>query len=314
MTSSKNTNLQSQVKHAINLRLNLFATRNALRLSHHELIDNLTIDYYNSHILFTDYADRDRHMLEQLADILLDELNNANLPITGVELKHRSDNLSHMSYDPSACDLLAGSPSPDTFEITEHTRHYLVSFHNAGFGTGLFLDMVNGRDIVQQLAQNYPRVLNLFSYTGAFSIAVAHGGALRVIEVDTSSKWLKWSRQNQQLNNVIVVRQRRDDAVKFLTRQKDATFDMIICDPPSYAKPRRGKHFTIEVGYKTMIPHFSRVLSTGGVLLACCNHADTSRNEFKSWFTRYLNFNRWITPPLDFPNATYLKIALFRNP
>ncbi len=319
MNSHHANPLHSATSHALQLRLPLFPHRAALRLSHHEIIPNLTIDTYAGHVLFTAYspyfqfANHIPTKLQQLAHLILDFLTDHNLPAHGVILKYRQDNLSQAASETrDSYQLLAGSAPPDQFSITENNRRYIISFTSAGFATGLFLDMANGRDTVQGLAAQYPQVLNLFSYTGAFSIAAARGGAANIIEVDTSQKWLNWSKNNQQLNNIHTIRQRRDDAVKFLTRQKDSSFDLIICDPPSYARPRRSKPFTIKNGYRDMAKHFSRVLRPSGLLLACCNHTNISPEQFCNWLPSTMTFQRWTTPPHDFTQAAYLKIALLQ--
>ncbi len=309
----------SDVRQCIEARRPLYPQREAVRLSHHELLDGLTVDDYAGNLLFTDYRGHDRRRLTGLAEVCLDALGDLGRPAIGAVVKVRPDNLSHKgvktSVEPA---LLAGSMPADHFEVVERGMRFDVSFVDAGFATGLFLDMAEGRAAVRGVVGGLggeagADVLNLFSYTGPFSIAAAVGGAGRVIEVDTSGKWLGWSQTNQRLNGVSVVRQRREDAVKYLAKQADDSFDLIVCDPPSYANPKKGRRFTIEAGYQAMASHFTRVLRPGGRLLACCNHAGTSHRQFQSWLPDALKLERWIDPPPDFPGADYLKIALLRR-
>ena len=304
------------IRRVLARRRPLFEQRSAVRLSHHELTDRLTIDDYAGHLLLTDYLSRTTDNLARLADELLEALSAEGLAALGATLKQRPDNLSHANRDADDAARaihLAGVAPPPQIEVVEDDRRFIASFERAGFGTGIFLDMAEGRRAVRALAASHQHVLNLFSYTGGFSIAAAQGGAERVIEADTSNKWLAWAREHQQINDVKIVRQRREDAVRLLARQADDAFDLIVCDPPSYAKSRRGQRFTIEAGYRAMEPHFARVLRDGGRLLACCNHAGTSGDQFRNWFTPPLRFERCIDLPGDFPGADYLKIALLRN-
>lgn len=298
-------------------RLSLFADRSAVRLSHHDLLDGLTIDTYDGWVLLTEYRPQPRQKLIALAEEVLLQLADKDLPAHGAVLKERPDNLSHRQHekriDPNAITHLAGALPPTYWTVNEGDLIWQVSFTEAGFSTGIFLDMVEGRQVIRELAGRHPRVLNLFSFTGAFSIAAGRGVAEQIIEVDTHGKWLGWSQTNQKLNGITTVRQRREDAVKFLAKQDDASFDLIICDPPAYANPKKGKRFTIESGYREMAPHFARVLAPGGSLLACCNHAATDRRQFYSWLPDSLNLVRWVSPSPEFEskgNDAYLKIAL----
>ncbi len=303
--------LIEKIDKVLSLRLPLFADRQAVRLSHHELAAGLTIDTYAGHLLLTAYRAHDPATLKHLATALLDRLPNAGQPAHGAVVKFRPDNLSHVEAD-VAGRLLVGQAPPKQFTVLEDDATYQVSFEEAGFGTGLFLDMVEGRRFVRQHSRG-AKVLNLFSYTGPFSIAAALGGAARVIEVDTARKWLAWAQVNQQLNDVQVVRQRRGDAVSYLRRVDDESVDLLICDPPSYANPKRGKRFTVARAYPEMASQFERVLKPGGWVVAACNHARTDRRTFAGWLGERLRLVRWIDPPPDFPGADYLKIAAIRR-
>lgn len=296
----------------------LFETRDAVRLAHHAPVEGLTIDSYAGWGLLTDYRAHGRGFLSDIAELVKDRLADQGLASNGAVVKRRPDNLSHKGGVADAVpEVLVGEAPPARWTVGEAGMRFAVSFDAAGFGTGLFLDMAEGRAVVRGLAEQCPDVLNLFSYTGPFSIAAAVGGAHRVIEVDTSRKWLSWSRENQQLNALPQgrVRQRCEDAVRYLAKQEAASVDLVICDPPSYANPKRGERFTIEQGYRTMASHFPRVLRPGGWLVACCNHAQTPRRRFRQWLERGrgLRFERWVPMPPDFRGAEYLKVALMRR-
>jgi 23S rRNA (cytosine1962-C5)-methyltransferase len=316
--------MRDTTRSTLEARLPLFDDRQAVRLSHHELLSGLTIDDYAGHLLLTDYRGHDRERLTDLAERLLAALNKLGLPAIGATMKRRPDDLAHEGvHTDSDGVLLAGDPPPDAFTVNERGMIFEISFTEGGFATGLFLDMVEGRQAVHNVCRrahaNDKRlhVLNLFSYTGPFSIAATSGGAAEVIEVDTSTKWLGWAQRNQKHNDlwgIGVIRQRADDAVKFLSKQEDESFDLIVCDPPSYANPKRGDRFTVEAGYRRMSRYFERVLPRGGWLLACCNHAQTTMDEFRRWLPPRFELEKRIDPPPDFPGAGYLKALLLRRP
>ncbi len=230
--------------------------------------------------------------------------------------KYRPENLSHLTEDKNSESyrpvLLLGEPPPPRFIINENNLQFVVSF-NQGHSTGLFLDIKLARQLVQQITKPGDEVLNLFSYTGAFSIAAGKAGAGRVIEIDTGAKWLRWSKENQALNQVTVVRQRREDAVHLLRKQKDAAFDLIICDPPTYSTPKSGARFTVEKSYQEMMNDFHRVLRPHGRLLACTNYRGLPRKKFFSLFVRKFALVQEVPISEDFVGDDYLKIGLFKK-
>lgn len=309
---------ESAAARLVHDRAPLYAQRSAVRLSDREIDRDLTVDDYAGHLLLTDYGSGlSRDFLRSVAAAFADALGQIGRTVNSASVKARPDDLAHRGVrQTSAPKLLLGDPPPDRFAVAEDDLLLGVSFVDAGFATGLFLDMVEGRRLVRRLAGEHGQVLNLFSYTGAFSIAAAKGGAQQVIEVDTSRKWLGWSQNNQRLNDVMghgIVRQRCEDAVRLLGKQPDASFDLVISDPPSYANPKRGKRFTVEAGYRQMAGDFERVVRPGGRLLACCNHAGTGRGQVLSWLPKAFKLEQWVHAPPDFANADYLKVALLRR-
>jgi 23S rRNA (cytosine1962-C5)-methyltransferase len=184
---------------------------------------------------------------------------------------------------------------------------------HAGFSTGLFLDIKYARQRVRRHVKAGDQVLNLFSYTGGFSIAAARAGAARVIEVDTSAHWLNWAKENQKLNEVMTIRQRREEAVKFLHKQKDETFDLIICDPPTYSSQKSGARFNVAAGFDDMVDDLLRVLRPGGHALASTNSRSLARQEFLKIFSKHFELVEEIPSSEDFAGDDYLKVGLFRK-
>lgn len=304
---------QSASQAALQRCSGLWPERSAFRLSHEDLLPGLTVDYYAGHLLLTDYRTHVDRLaaLTDLASSMLQSVAQMGWPGWGATVKQRPDNLSRAAGR-DQCMVIAGDPPPRRWVVKEHGLLFEVSFEDAGFGTGVFLDMAEGRRQVAERSAGR-RVLNLFSYTGPFSMAAAVGGAALVIEVDTAGKWLSWSQVNQQLNGVDCVRQRKEDAMKYIGKQSSERFDLIICDPPSYANPKKGKRFTIDRGYRQMLPKLRQLLSGEGELLACCNHAGTERGQFAGWIRRSgLKLIDWVPPSADFAGTDYLKVAWCR--
>src|SRR5439155_5619317 len=120
---------------------------------------------------------------------------------------------------------------------------------SAPLGVGFFPDLRLGRDAVARRVQGR-RLLNLFSYTGAFSVRAAKAGAAEVVAVDTAAKAHARARRNYELSGLdpAKMEQISADALKTLERFADRgrRFDVIVCDPPTFshgAKP--GPTFSI---------------------------------------------------------------------
>ena len=297
-------------------RRRFFENFTAFRLCHHEIGAELTVDYYAGYLLLTYYQNFPPARLGPIAADFVQALRQLGLPFLGAVKKFRPENLSQVVddkcseiYRPQA---LIGELPPARFTVRENDLQFAVSFHE-GFSTGLFLDIKDARQLVRQMVKPGETVLNLFSYTGGFSIAAAKAGAGRVIEVDTGAKWLGWAQENQQLNAVTVVRQRREDAVQFLHKQKDAAFDWIICDPPTYSTQKSGARFTVEKSYQTLCADFARVLRPEGHLLACTNYRELRRKRFFGLLTPEFKLLQEVPSSEDFAGDDYLKVGLFKK-
>ena len=133
--------------------------------------------------------------------------------------------------------LLRGEEPPDYIEIEEYGIPFIVDIHG-GQKTGFFLDQRENRKLVSQYAEG-KRVLNLFAYTGGFSVYAARAGAARVVSIETSERALNTARENFKRNGFdgkpfeFV----KADAFEYL-RKATEEFDLIILDPPAFAKSR----------------------------------------------------------------------------
>jgi 23S rRNA G2069 N7-methylase RlmK/C1962 C5-methylase RlmI len=123
------------------------------------------------------------------------------------------------------------------------------------------------------------RALNLFCYTGSFTVAAAVGGAGSTISVDTSARALKRTGENLALNGCEPGAHRllKEDARKWLGRavKRAERFDWIILDPPSFSRMGRDS-FSVAKDYTTMARQSLELLAGGGQLLAVTNHRGTN--------------------------------------
>lgn len=143
-----------------------------------------------------------------------------------------------------------------------------------GQKTGFFLDQRDNRDLVRQLAKD-KTVLNAFGYTGGFSVTALKGEAKKVVTVDASKKAIQAAEANLELNgyskeeNPCVVADMKD----FLQEMKQDEFDLIILDPPAFAKRHQDKHKGLS-GYRYINAEAIRKIAKGGILFTfSCSQA-----------------------------------------
>jgi 23S rRNA (cytosine1962-C5)-methyltransferase len=196
-----------------------------------------------------------------------------------------------------------------------------------GQKTGFFLDQRENRRSVEKLAQERT-VLNLFSFSGGFSLYAARGGARSVTEVDISAHALAAAQRNYALNksDPRVRNCRREqiqaDAFDWLASRTAGQFDLVILDPPSLAK-REAERSTALAAYKRLGSLGLRQLKPGGILVACSCSAHVSEQDFfgaihaaaKASGRRVEQIQKQGQPadhPAAIPEARYLKSIYLR--
>ena len=170
--------------------------------------------------------------------------------------------------------LMAGSV-PDPHIVTEGPARFLVHMLR-GQNHGLFLDMAEGRRWVRDFAADFKqregrgaRVLNLFAYTCAFSVAALQGGAAHVTNLDMARGALATGQQNHRFNGLT-------QGASFLAHDlfnswgkvtRGGPYDLVIADPPSYQKGS----FVATKDYARLLRRLSDLLAPGGRALLCLN-------------------------------------------
>ena len=152
-----------------------------------------------------------------------------------------------------------------------------------GLSPGLFLDQRANRRWLRKQSSGL-RILNLFSYTGGFSLNAALGGAKEVVSVDINRPFIEWSKKNFELNSL------KPEDWEFWTTEaryfldgcakRNRTFDLVICDPPSFARSKFGL-FRIEDDMHSLLQQIDGVLPIGGRLLFCSNYEKWDILQFR---------------------------------
>jgi Predicted SAM-dependent methyltransferases len=130
------------------------------------------------------------------------------------------------------------------FVVEENGLSFMVNLGDY-LDTGLFLDHRLTRQLVREQCLD-KRVLNLFAYTGSFSVYAAAGGAAEVITVDLSNTYLKWAEKNLQLNGFTDAKKYpciQADVLQYLVTIPEENFDIIILDPPTFSNSKRMEDF-----------------------------------------------------------------------
>ncbi len=184
--------------------------------------------------------------------------------------------------DPALLTPLLGQPADEEFVIRERNLCFRVR-PTAGSNAGLFLDQRENRRRIRELADGR-RVLNLFAYTCGFSVAAAAGGAASVTSVDLSKSRLEMGKENFAVNGLPLEPHTFVCSEVFAyfarARRQGRLFDLIILDPPTFARAKHPKRsFALEKDLGPLLTDALALLAPGGVLLLCTN----SRKLSKRW-------------------------------
>ena len=282
----------------------------------------LTVDRYADFLMVQVYCTGWRRYLKLLTQVLEELLKPAGIyektrPQKTRELESESDGKKYGQ-------LLAGRPAPEPLCVLENGLSYQVSLER-GLNTGLFLDQrKNRRDLSGRVEGK--RFLNLFSYTGAFSVAAAAAGASLVTSVDASPGYMEIARANFSLNRLNPKRHEFlvGDCLAVLDEmlRQQKCFDVILMDPPSFSTTAKSR-FTTRGGTSDLVAAALKLLKTGGVLIASSNHQKVDLAEYLKELRRgalqagsslqviSLNGQPEDFPyPVTFPEGRYLKYAI----
>ncbi len=228
----------------------------------------IAIDRYRDWLHVQVY-ERKRSLEPQVVDILCAALaERLELPRAQVIAKARQRQRGSTQYTRSDND----TPS---FNVSERGLFFEVNLGRY-LDTGLFLDHRETREMVRNMASNR-RVLNLFAYTGSFTVYAAAGGAHMTVSVDLSKTYQAWTRRNLVRNGFDDPSQHRlvrGDASDFIDRmrQQKVSFDLIVVDPPSFSNSKRTRTvFDIQRDHVDLLQRTRTLLAAGGTLLFSTN-------------------------------------------
>ena len=262
---------QERIQSAIELRQRFVSSdTNAYRVIHSEgdFLPGLTVDRYADYLVVQFQTAGIDEWRETILDLLEEKIQPKGI--------YEKDDTEAREWEglQKRAGLLRGEEPPDYVEILENGISFIVDIHT-GQKTGFFLDQRENRKLIGKFSEG-KRVLNLFAYTGGFSIYAARAGATRVVSVETSERALNTCRVNFERNgfagdNYLF---EKEDAFEYL-RAREEEFDLIVVDPPALAK---SKDHVMQASraYKDVSLWAMKRVSRGGLVYtsSCSSYVD----------------------------------------
>ncbi|WP_219137409.1 class I SAM-dependent rRNA methyltransferase [Streptococcus mitis] len=232
----------------------------------------LTVDLYGDYAVFSWY----NSYVYQIRKVISEAFRQVFPEVLGAYEKIRFKGLDYESAH------VYGQEAPDFFTVLENGVLYQV-FMNDGLMTGIFLDQHEVRgSLVDGLAMG-KSLLNMFSYTAAFSVAAAMGGASQTTSVDLAKRSRELSQAHFQANGISTDDHRFVvmDVFEYFkyAKRKGLTYDVIVLDPPSFARNKK-QTFSVAKDYHKLISQSLEIVNPGGIIIASTNAANVSRQKF----------------------------------
>jgi 23S rRNA (cytosine1962-C5)-methyltransferase len=231
----------------------------------------VSIDMYEDKICLSEY--RAKHNLtpegyaewqEGMIAVVASVTGIADELIFAKERKRKTDRFSQYQKT---------GEEKEFYAVSENGLKFWVNLSDY-LDTGLFLDHRLTRQMVRELS-NDKKVLNLFAYTGSFSVYAAAGGAKEVKTVDLSNTYIDWAKQNFQLNQLNDDRKYSfvvSDVLQYLPVIPSESYDLVVMDPPTFSNSKKMKDILdIQRDHVELINQAIRILTPGGILFFSTN-------------------------------------------
>lgn len=313
-----------RIQKAFAMRSRLFSDEktNAFRLFNGEGdgIGGLTIDFYAEYGVITYYSEGIYSMKEWVIEAV-----KRTYPFIGLyEKKRFAQKGTYVEDD----DFVEGEQAPEPLLIMENGIKYAV-YLNDGPMTGIFLDQ---REVRKRINEDYAKdktVLNTFSYTGAFSVAAATGGAVQTTSVDLASRSKERTIEQFSVNGLDLEQQRIHvmDVFEYFkyAQKKQLLFDLVVIDPPSFARSKK-QSFSVAKDYPALLKQAIAITEKNGVIVASTNNSVLGMRKFKTFVeqafkSQKLNYTilEEHTVPDDYPylsnykESNYLKVLFIKR-
>lgn len=282
-----------------------------------EGIGGLTIDYFDGFYLINWYSEG----IYSFKDDVIRALDELCEYKAIYEKKRFDTNGQYIDDD----DFVKGTRGEFPIIIKENGMNYAVDL-NDGAMVGVFLDQREVRKAIRDKYSSGKNVLNTFSYTGAFSVAAALGGAVKTTNVDLAKRSKSKTIEQFSVNGIDYEQQdiKVMDVFEYFkyAKRKELKFDMVILDPPSFARSK--KHtFSTTKNYPALIKDTIAITEKNGIIVASTNNASFDMRKFKGFLdkafketnTHYKVLEEFSLPSdfktiRSYPQGNYLKVLI----
>ncbi|MBP5260250.1 MAG: class I SAM-dependent rRNA methyltransferase [Paludibacteraceae bacterium] len=301
------TLLQNAYRARLAMGLDYTDRHNTFRLVHGEgdFLPGLIVDFYGSTAVMQAHSVGMHLHREMLAELLV-EISEGKIR----QVFYKSETTLPYKADTGAQDgyLIGGD---DDALAWENGLQFTIDWQR-GQKTGFFIDQRANRALLEQYSHGR-RVLNMFCYTGGFSCYAMRGGAGLVHSVDSSAKAIELTNGNIERNFPGDTRHTAyvEDAFKFLERMEQGAYDLIVLDPPAFAKHREALKHALQ-GYKRLNAKAFEKIQPGGILFTFSCSQAVSKEQFRlavfsaaAMSGRKVRILHQMTQPADHPVNIY---------
>ncbi len=283
-------------------------------------IGGLIIDHYDGHYVMNWYSKGIYTFKEYVLQALQETVE-----VKSIYEKKRFDTKGQYVEDD---DFVLGEQPEFPLLVKENGAQFAV-YLNDGAMVGVFLDQRDVRKTIRDKYSKGKHVLNMFSYTGAFSVFAALGGATKTTSVDLANRSLPKTEEQFQVNsinpeehNIVVM-----DVFNYFKYaiKKNLKFDMVILDPPSFAKSKKFT-FSAAKDYKNLLKETIQITEDNGMIVASTNCSTFDMKRFKQFIDaafkesneRYKILEQFSLPAdfktiPEFKEGNYLKVVFIKK-
>jgi len=284
-------------------------------------LGGLTIDYFDGFYLLTWYSLGIYQFKDEIIEALKSEVS-----YKGIYQKRRFDTKGQ--YLESDNDFVFGEKAPEPLIIKENNENFAI-YLDDGPMVGVFLDQREVRKTIRDKYAKDKTVLNTFSYTGAFSVFAARGGAKKTTSVDLANRSRAKTQEQFVINNIDIEKQEiivQDvfDYFNFAVK-KDFLFDMVVVDPPSFARSKK-RTFSVAKDYVKLLKEIIQITNKDGIIVASTNCANFGMVTFRDFIAKAFKeshkkykIEESFSLPKDFKvidefrESSYLKVVFIRK-
>lgn len=314
-----------KINDAIEYRTNFFEDdfTTAFRVLNGEgdRIGGLTIDYFDGFYLLTWYSLGIYQFKEEILDAL-----SSQVEYKGIYQKRRFDTKGQ--YIEGDNDFICGEKAPEPLIVKENNENFAI-YLDDGPMVGVFLDQREVRKTIRDKYAANKTVLNTFSYTGAFSVFAACGGALKTTSVDLANRSRVKTKEQFEINNIDLEEQDIivQDVFDYFTFavKKGFKFDMVVVDPPSFARSKK-RTFSVAKDYVKLLKEIIQITNKDGIIVASTNCSNFGMVTFRDFIAKAFKeshkkykIEESFSLPKDFKvidefrESSYLKVVFIRK-